>query len=77
MKRHSRYNNIKEGVEPKARPNCMAVDATAQSWEQIDIICVQSHQNDAYARSYMLLIYSFYICPYLCPLSRELSNDEA
>ena len=25
----------------------------------------------------MLLIYSFYLFPYLCPLSRELSNDEA
>ena len=23
-----------------------------------------------------VLIYSFYLCPYLCPLSRELSNDE-
>ena len=35
--------------------------------------CVQSHQNDAHAGSYMLLISSFY----LCPLSRELSNNKA
>ena len=40
-------------------------------------ICVQSHQNDAHVRSYTLLIYSFYLCPYLCPLSRELHKDEA
>ena len=40
-------------------------------------ICAQSHQNDAHVGSYMLLIYSFYLCPYFCPLSRELSNDEA
>ena len=35
-------------------------------------ICVQSHQNDAHVGSYMLLIHSFYLCPYFCPLSREL-----
>ena len=39
--------------------------------------CVQSHQNAALVGSYMFLIYSFYLCPYLCPLSRELCNDEA
>ena len=40
-------------------------------------VSAQSHQNDALVRSYMFLIYSFCLCPYLCPLSRELSNDEA
>ena len=35
---------------------------------------VSSHiKNDALVGSYMLLIYSFY----LCSLSRELSDDEA
>ena len=45
--------------------------------QTLDNICVRSHQNDAHVRSYILLMYSFYLCPYLCFLSRELSNDEA
>ena len=32
-------------------------------------ICVQSHQKDTLVGSYMFLIYSFYLCPNLCPLN--------
>ena len=39
----------------------------------VNKICVRSHQNDALVG----LIYSFYLCPYLCSLSRELSDNKA
>ena len=29
-----------------------------------NVKCVQSHQNDAHVRSYIILIYSFYLCPW-------------
>ena len=53
---------------------------TARIWQEVRLKlqkCVQSHQNDAHVGSYMLIIQSFYLCPYSCPLNKELSNDEA